>query len=95
MLTGPSLLSLGPSWHHAVIVPPRHPLDAIHPLTLEAIAEFPISTYCEGFPGRSGIDRALTRGLAIDITMSALDAHVIKTYVKLELGIGLSPRCSL
>ena len=27
------------SWHHAVIVPPGHPLELAHPLTLEAIAE--------------------------------------------------------
>ena len=78
------------SWHHAVIVPYGHPLEAVQPLTLEAIAEFPIITYHEGFTGRTGIDQAFARkGLVMDIAMSALDADVIKTYVELGLGIGI------
>ncbi|SCX89822.1 LysR family transcriptional regulator, cys regulon transcriptional activator [Nitrosospira sp. Nl5] len=78
------------SWHHAVIVPPGHPLESNHPLTLEAIAEFPIITYHEGFTGRTGIDEAFAKaGLMIDIAMSALDADVIKTYVELGLGVGI------
>ncbi|SEK60634.1 CysB family HTH-type transcriptional regulator [Nitrosovibrio tenuis] len=78
------------SWHHAVIVPPGHPLESTHPLTLEAVAEFPIITYHEGFTGRKGIDQAFAKaGLIIDIAMSALDADVIKTYVELGLGVGI------
>jgi LysR family cys regulon transcriptional activator len=78
------------SWHHAVIVQPGHPLESVHPLTLEAIAEFPIITYHEGFTGRTGIDEAFAKaGLIFDIAMSALDADVIKTYVELGLGIGI------
>lgn len=78
------------SWHHSVIVQPGHPLEATHPLTLEAIAEFPIITYHEGFTGRAGIDETFAKaGLILDIAMSALDADVIKTYVELGLGIGI------
>ncbi|SEO67776.1 CysB family HTH-type transcriptional regulator [Nitrosovibrio sp. Nv6] len=78
------------SWHHAVIVPHEHPLKSIQPLTLEAIAEFPIITYHEGLTGRAGIDQAFARaGLLLDIAMSALDADVIKTYVELGLGVGI------
>ena len=78
------------SWHHAVIVPPGHPLESVYPLTLESIAEFPIITYHEGFTGRAGIDETFAKaGLILDIAMSALDADVIKTYVELGLGVGL------
>jgi LysR family transcriptional regulator, cys regulon transcriptional activator len=78
------------SWHHAIIVPHGHPLESVHPLTLEAIAEFPIITYHEGFTGRAGIDAAFSKaGMVLDIAMSALDADVIKTYVELELGVGI------
>lgn len=78
------------SWHHSVIVPHGHPLEQVHPLTLEAIAEFPIITYHEGFTGRAGIDETFSRaGLVLDIAMSALDADVIKTYAGLGLGVGL------
>jgi LysR family cys regulon transcriptional activator len=78
------------AWHHSVIVPAGHPLEAVRPLTLEAIAEHPLITYHEGFTGRARIDKTFARaGLAPDIVMSALDADVIKTYVELGLGIGI------
>ena len=78
------------AWHHSVIVPAGHPLEAVQPLTLEAIAEHPLITYHEGFTGRARIDKTFAKaGLAPDIVMSALDADVIKTYVELGLGIGI------
>ncbi len=78
------------TWHHVIIVPAGHPLQSVHPLTLEAIIEFSIITYHHGFTGRSRIDQAFAQaGLEPDIAMSALDADVIKTYVALGLGIGI------
>jgi LysR family cys regulon transcriptional activator len=78
------------SWHHAIIVPHGHPLESVRPLTIKAIAEYPIITYHEGFTGRAGIDETFARENIIpEIAMSALDADVIKTYVELELGIGI------
>lgn len=78
------------TWHHAVIVPVGHPLESVRPLTLEAVAEYPIVTYHEGFTGRARIDQVFTRaGIVPDIVMSALDADVIKTYVELGLGVGI------
>ncbi len=78
------------SWHHGVVVPAGHPLERVNPLTLEAIAEYPIITYHEGFTGRPNIDATFAKaGLAPDIVMAALDADVIKTYVELGLGIGI------
>jgi len=78
------------TWHHSVIVPAGHPLENVTPLTLEAIAEYPVITYHEGITGRARIDQTFgEEGLAPDIVMSALDADVIKTYVGLGLGIGI------
>jgi LysR family cys regulon transcriptional activator len=78
------------SWHHGVVVPEGHPLIDAGPLTLEAIAAWPIITYQEGFTGRGHIDqRFASAGLEPDIVMSALDADVIKTYVELGLGVGI------
>lgn len=78
------------SWRHGLVVPEGHPLTQIRPLTLEAIAAWPIITYHEGFTGRAHIDeRFAAAGLSPDIVMSALDADVIKTYVELQLGIGI------
>jgi len=78
------------SWDHAVIVPAGHELERIEPLTLEAIAEYPIITYDPGFTGRSRIDQAFAKASIVpDIIMTALDADVIKTYVEAGLGIGI------
>ncbi len=78
------------SWHHAVIVPEGHPLCSVPRLSLEAIAEYPLVTYQEGFTGRFQIDAAFaSAGLVPDIVLSAIDADVIKTYVEVGLGIGI------
>jgi LysR family cys regulon transcriptional activator len=78
------------SWHHGVIVAKGHPLTEKQPLSLDAIAEWPIVTYQTGFTGRGRIDDAFDRAEIVpDIVMTALDADVIKAYVELELGIGI------
>lgn len=77
-------------WHHSVVVPQGHPLTQQQPLTLAAIAGYPVITYHEGFTGRARIEQAFARaGVVPDIVMSALDADVIKSYVELELGVGI------
>ena len=78
------------SWHHGVVVPRGHGLDSDQKLTIEALADWPIITYSEGFTGRSKIDKAFQEaGIVPDIVLSALDADVIKAYVELGLGIGI------
>ena len=71
-------------------MPEGHPLTRAAPLTLEAIAKWPLITYRQGITGRSRIDEAFSRkGLEPDVVLSAQDSDVIKTYVELGLGIGL------
>ena len=77
-------------WNRCVVVPPKHPLLKIQPLTLEAIAGYPIVTYDYAFANRSLVSRAFEqRGLALDVVLTAFDADVIKTYVELGLGVGI------
>ena len=77
-------------WSHAVIVPKSHPLANAKPLTLDAIADYPIVTYDAAFTGRSRIDATFAKAeLSPDIVLEALDSDVIKTYVELGLGIGI------
>jgi LysR family cys regulon transcriptional activator len=78
------------SWHHCVVVPQGHPLARAKPLTLEAIAAYPIVTYNSTFAGRTSIDRTFAaRNLHPDVVLSALDSDVIKSYVILGLGVGI------
>jgi len=61
-----------------------------HDLTLADVAEHPIVTYVFGFTGRSKLDEAfIDKGLAPKVVFTAADADVIKTYVRLGLGIGI------
>ncbi len=77
-------------WNRSVIAPPGHPIHAVNPLTLEAIARYPVITYDFAFTGRSQINRAFAaHGLAPNVMLTALDADIIKTYVALGLGIGI------
>ena len=77
-------------WHHCVVVPSRHPLARVKPLTLEAIAAYPLVTYDSTFAGRTSVDRSFAaRGLAPEIALTALDSDVIKSYVSLGLGVGI------
>lgn len=76
-------------WHHSVIMPPNHPL-CDGELSLERLASFPILTYSFGFTGRSAIDKAFkATGLEMDIILAAADTDVIKTYVRLGIGVGV------
>lgn len=77
-------------WNRSIIVPDDHPLTEMDKITLEAVAEYPIVTYVFGFTGRSQLDNAFyARGLTPKVVFTAVDADVIKTYVKLGLGIGI------
>ena len=87
----PRLLALpGYTWHHGVIVPEGHPLTRHLPLSLEALARFPLITYDPAFAGRTQIDEAFSaRKLRADVVLAAIDSDVIKTYVELGLGVGI------
>jgi LysR family transcriptional regulator, cys regulon transcriptional activator len=87
----PDLVSLPCyQWNRCIVVPPGHALLRAKPLTLEAIAEYPIVTYDFSIGGRSLVNKAFeARGLRTNVVLTALDADVIKTYVELELGVGI------
>ncbi|HHM04415.1 MAG TPA: HTH-type transcriptional regulator CysB [Gammaproteobacteria bacterium] len=77
-------------WNRCVVVPPGHPLTEVKPLTLEAIARYPVVTYDFAFTGRSKINSAFeARGLQPNVVLTAIDSDVIKTYVELGLGVGI------
>lgn len=80
-------------WNRCVVVPADHPLAGTQPLTLETLADHPLVTYVFGFTGRSRLDAAFkAAGLEPQIVLTATDAEVIKTYVRLGLGVGIIAR---
>jgi LysR family cys regulon transcriptional activator len=80
-------------WQRAVLVPRGHALQKIHNLdglSLQALANYPIITYVFGFTGQSDLDAAFAHlGLKPKVVLTASDADVIKTYVRLGLGVGI------
>ncbi len=80
-------------WNRCLITPPGHPLLDSTPLTLEAIAAWPLITYDFSFTGGSTVNRAFAaKGLTPNVMLSAIDADIIKTYVALGLGVGIVAR---
>ena len=77
-------------WNRTVLVPRDHPLTQVSKLKLSDVADYPIVTYVFGFTGRSKLDEAFVEaGLSPKVVFTAADADVIKTYVRLGLGIGI------
>lgn len=76
-------------WHHAAVLPQNHPLST-GDISLERLASYPILTYSFGFTGRSNIETAFKNtGMELDIILAAADTDVIKTYVRLGMGVGI------
>lgn len=77
-------------WQHVLVLPPSHPLIHKERIGLDDIAHEPLITYHPTFTGRGKIDQAFaTRRLQPRIALEAIDSDVIKTYVRLGLGIGI------
>lgn len=79
-------------WNRVIMVPRDHPLAALAKakLTLKQLAEYPIITYTFSFSGTSSLLDVFARaGLTPEVALTARDADVIKTYVRLGMGVGI------
>lgn len=77
-------------WQHALVMPAGHPLAQVERISLEDLAREPLVTYHSSFSGRTRVDQAFAaRHLKPNIVLEAIDADVIKTYVRLGLGVGI------
>jgi LysR family transcriptional regulator, cys regulon transcriptional activator len=77
-------------WRHAVVMPAGHPLAQLERISLEDLAMLPLVSYHPSFSGRTRVDQAFAaRSLKPNIVLEAIDADVIKTYVRVGLGVGI------
>lgn len=77
-------------WHRTVIVPRGHALAGGGKLTLRALSAYPLITYTFSFTGPSSLHEAFARAALIpNVAITARDADVIQTYVRLGLGVGI------
>lgn len=78
-------------WQHMLVLPSEHPLAHKERITLEDVALEPLITYHPSFTGRTKIDLAFAaHKLTPRIALEAIDSDVIKTYVRLGLGVGIA-----
>ena len=78
-------------WQHVLVLPAGHPLTLKQNISLEDIAIEPLITYHPAYTGRTKIDQAFAiRKLTPRIALEAIDSDVIKTYVRLGLGVGIA-----
>ena len=83
-------------WQHMLVMPADHPLARQTNITLEELAEQPLITYHPSFTGRTKIDEAFAaKRLHPRIALEAIDSDVIKTYVRLGLGVGIVAEMAL
>lgn len=83
-------------WQHMLIVSSAHPLARVDAPSLAQISAEPLITYHPSFTGRTRIDAAFaSAGLMPRVVMEAIDSDVIKTYVRLGLGVGIVAEMAL
>jgi LysR family cys regulon transcriptional activator len=79
------------TWQHMLVLPTTHPLAQAKHISLQDIAKEPLITYHPSFTGRTKIDDAFkSQQLEPRIALEAIDSDVIKTYVRLGMGVGIA-----
>jgi len=77
-------------WQQMLVLPITHPLANNIDITLQDLVLEPLITYHPSFTGRTKIDQAFAaKHLNPRIALEAIDSDVIKTYVRLGLGVGI------
>ncbi|HSM22287.1 MAG TPA: CysB family HTH-type transcriptional regulator [Rubrivivax sp.] len=77
-------------WQHVLVVPAGHALAGVERPTLEQLAAHTLVLYHRTVTGRTRIDEAFARArLEPVVALEAIDSDVIKTYVRLGLGVGI------
>ena len=83
-------------WQHMLVMPMDHPLAKKDSITLEDLAHEPLITYHPSFTGRTKVDQAFAaKHLQPRIALEGIDSDVIKTYVRLGLGVGIVAEMAL
>jgi LysR family cys regulon transcriptional activator len=78
------------SWDRIVLVPNGHPLTASKEMNLRVLANYPLVTYVFGATGESSLKKAFAQqGLEPNVVFTARDADIIKTYVRMGMGVGI------
>lgn len=81
----------GYQWDRVILVPKDHELAKLdRPVTLRDLAEYPLVSYVFSFESDQSLRKIFeSEGLDANVVFTARDSDVIKTYVRMGLGIGI------
>lgn len=81
----------GYQWDRVVVVPKNHELSRLdRPISLHDLARYPLASYVFSFEDEQLLsDLFADAGLKANIVFTARDADVVKSYVRMGLGIGI------
>ena len=78
-------------WNRIALVPKTHPLAReTKPLDLKTLSAYPLVTYVFSLTGESSFKKAFAdENLEPRVVFTARDADIIKTYVRMDMGVGV------
>ena len=77
------------NWNRIILVPKNHPIS-IKKISLESLSSYPLVTYIFSLTGDSSFKQAfLDKKLNPRVVFTARDADIIKTYVRIGMGVGV------
>ena len=78
-------------WNRIALVPKTHPLAREKkPLDLKTLSAYPLVTYVFSLTGESSFKKAFAdEDLEPRVVFTARDADIIKTYVRMDMGVGV------
>lgn len=83
-------------WNRSIVFPKDHPLAQSSNVGLEELVKYPLVTYVFGFNRSSALEKAFA---TVDgdprVVFSATSADVLKTYVRMGLGVGVMATMAL
>lgn len=76
-------------WNQAIIVPQAHPLAQKVAISIEELAQYPLISYDSAKDGTDIIQTFINAGKSANVIFNTADADLIKTYVRLGVGVGV------
>lgn len=77
-------------WSRCLIVPKGHPLTKLDNVSFDLLAQYPLLTHTSSGGKTNKIENTFKEnGFSPEIVFSATDCEVIKSYVRMGLGVGI------
>lgn len=77
-------------WSRCIIVPQNHPLVKAENITFDVLAQYPLLTHTSSGGNNNQVENIFKEnGFAPEIVFSATDCEIIKSYVRMGLGVGV------